>query len=31
MIAEATRRMSERGFVPDKGRVSGSLHTEEYW
>ena len=31
MIAEATERMSARGFVPDKGRVSGSLHTEEYW
>jgi ferredoxin--NADP+ reductase len=31
MIDEATARMSARGFVPDKGRVSGSLHTEVYW
>lgn len=31
MIIEATRRMSERGFVPDKGRTIGSLHTEKYW
>jgi ferredoxin--NADP+ reductase len=31
MIIEATRRMSARGFVPDKGRAIGSLHTEKYW
>ena len=31
MILEAIRRMSERGFVPDKGRAIGSLHTEKYW
>lgn len=31
MIVEAMRRMTERGFVPDKGRTVGSLHTEKYW
>jgi ferredoxin--NADP+ reductase len=31
MITDATARMSARGFVGDKGRVSGSLHTEVYW
>ena len=31
MIADATARLVARGFVPDKGRESGTLHTEEYW
>jgi ferredoxin--NADP+ reductase len=31
MIEAAKERLIERGFVPDKGKVSGTLHTEEYW
>jgi ferredoxin/flavodoxin---NADP+ reductase len=31
MITDATKRMVARGFVSDRGRESGSLHTEEYW
>jgi ferredoxin--NADP+ reductase len=31
MIDAATARLVERGFVKDKGREVGDLHTEEYW
>lgn len=31
MIEAATARLTERGFVKDKGRTVGDLHTEEYW
>ena len=31
MIEAAKPRLLERGFVQDRGREPGSLHTEEYW
>ncbi len=31
MIEAAKPRLLERGFVPDRGREGGNLHTEEYW
>jgi ferredoxin/flavodoxin---NADP+ reductase len=31
MIEAVKERLSPRGFVPDRGKVSGSLHVEEYW
>ncbi len=31
MIEAAKPRLLERGFVQDRGRETGSLHTEEYW
>lgn len=31
MIEASRERLLPLGFTPDQGRVSGSLHTEEYW
>ncbi|MCB0308301.1 MAG: ferredoxin--NADP reductase [Bdellovibrionales bacterium] len=31
MIQAAKELLEKRGYTPDKGRVSGTLHTEEYW
>ncbi|MBD3162981.1 MAG: ferredoxin--NADP reductase [Candidatus Eisenbacteria bacterium] len=31
MIEAAQEKLLERGFVRDKGRKTGDLHTEEYW
>jgi len=31
MIEAATARLIDRGFVKDKPREPGTLHTEEYW
>ena len=31
MIRDAKSLLEPRGFVPDKGRQSGTLHVEEYW
>ena len=31
MIRDAKPLLELRGFVPDKGRQSGTLHVEEYW
>jgi ferredoxin/flavodoxin---NADP+ reductase len=31
MIEASKERLAVRGFVPDKGKVVGTLHVEEYW
>ncbi len=31
MITAAKEGLIARGFTPDKGRVVGEIHTEEYW
>jgi ferredoxin/flavodoxin---NADP+ reductase len=31
MIEASKERLSGRGFAPDKGKVVGTLHVEEYW
>lgn len=31
MIEMATKKLIDLGHTPDKGKVSGTLHTEEYW
>lgn len=31
MIVEARAILSARGYVPDEGRKTGTLHLEEYW
>lgn len=31
MIATTAEKLAAKGFAKDKGKVSGTLHTEEYW